>query len=266
MRVADAGCSGQPSEAGLSGSGAAVRRALRAEVALARERRGDLPVRVLDVGGGSGTWAVPMAAAGCQVTVIDTSPNALAALRGRARDAGVADRVTATQADVLSLADAVPPAGADLVLGHGLLEVVDDVAAAVGQLADAVVPGGAVSVLVAGRYGAALTLAHAGRLQQASAVLTDPGGRSGPTDPLQRRLDLAGLRGLLESAARLSIELVQGDGVFEGWLPPSVLEADANGQGAVAELAGLVAATPELLVLAARLHVLARRPETPAPS
>jgi len=262
MRVADAGRSGQWSEVGMPRSDSAVQRALRGEIERARRRRGGLPVRVLDVGGGSGVWAVPMAAAGCQVTVVDTSPNALAALRGRARDAGVADRVTATQGDVHALVDAVPAAGADLVLGHGLLEVVDDVAAAVGQLAEAVVPGGALSVLVAGRYGAALALAHAGRVNQARAVLTDPVGRSGPTDKLQRRLDVVGLRGLLESAARLSIELVQGDGVFEGWLPGAVLQSAAGGGDGVAELAGLVAGTPELLVLAARLHVLARRPES----
>jgi SAM-dependent methyltransferase len=260
MRVAGAGEAGQLPEGGLPGVDSAVRRALRAEVARARQRRGDLPVRVLDVGGGSGVWSVPMAAAGCQVTVVDTSPNALAALRRRARDAGVADRVTATQGDVQTLADAVPADGADLVLGHGLLEVVEDVAAAVAQLAEATEPGGAVSVLVAGRHGAALALAHAGRLAQARTVLTDPGGRSGPTDPLQRRLDLAGLRGLLESAAQLSIELAQGDGVFEGWLPAAVAGGDPGGGDGLAELADIVAGTPELLVLAARLHVLARRP------
>ena len=259
MRVADAGAAGQLPEASPPGAESAVRRALRAEVERARGRRAGQPVRVLDVGGGSGVWAVPMAVAGCQVTVVDTSPNALAALRRRARDAGVADQVTAIQGDVQALADSVPAGGADLVLGHGLLEVVDDVAASVGQLAEAVEPGGAVSVLVAGRHGAALALAHAGRLAQARTVLTDPGGRSGPTDKLQRRLDLSGLRGLLETAAQLSIELVQGEGVFDGWLPAAVLEADPAGAD---ELSRTVASTPELIVLAAQLHVLARRPAT----
>jgi SAM-dependent methyltransferase len=250
----------EESAAPALGGDRAVRRALRAELARARERRGDDPVRVLDVGGGSGAWAVPLAAAGCAVTVVDTSPNALAALRGRVREAGVADRVTATQGDVHALVDAVPAAAADLVLGHGLLEVVDDVALAVVQLAGAVVPGGALSVLVAGRYGAAVAQAHAGRLAQARAVLTDPAGRAGPSDALQRRLDELGLRGLLESAAGLSVELVQGDGVFEGWLPSAVLEAEPGGPEGLAELADLFAGTPELLVLASRLHVLARRP------
>jgi S-adenosylmethionine-dependent methyltransferase len=262
MSVADTGRPGRSTKPGPPGSDR-VHRAVRAEISRAHRRRGGQPVRVLDVGGGSGVWAVPIAASGCQVTVVDTSPNALAALRGRAREAGVADRVNALQGDAHALVDAVPAAGADLVLGHGLLEVVDDVNAAVRQLAEATVPGGAVSVLVAGRYGAALALAHAGRLAQARAVLTDVAGRSGPTDPLQRRLDPAGLRRLLGTTP-LSIELVQGDGVFEGWLPDAVPETSAPGGGAGEELvalADLVATTPELLALAARLHALARRPD-----
>ncbi|HEY4007935.1 MAG TPA: methyltransferase domain-containing protein [Pseudonocardia sp.] len=239
----------------------AVHRALRDELAQARRRRGREPVRVLDVGGGSGAWAVPLAVEGYNVTVVDTSPDALAALSGRAREAGVSTRISAVQGDAQSLTDSVPAGGADVVLGHGLLEVVDDVAATVGQLAAATAPGGAVSALVAGRHGAALAQAHAGRLAQARAVLVDPAGRAGPNDPLQRRLSLAAVRGLLESAAGLSIELVQGDGVFEGWLPAAVLEADPDGSDGLAELESIVAATPELLVLAARLHVLARRPD-----
>ncbi|WP_245607014.1 class I SAM-dependent methyltransferase [Pseudonocardia spinosispora] len=238
----------------------AVHRALRTELLAARERRAGAEVRVLDVGGGSGAWAVPMAAEGCRVTVVDASPNALAALGGRVREAGVEDLVSAVQGDVQTLTDVVGESAADLVLCHGLLEVVDDVGAAVAQLAAATVPGGAVSALVAGRHAAALAQAHAGRLAQARAVLADPAGRSGPHDPLQRRLSMAALQGLLESAAGLSVELVQGDGVFEGWLPAAVLESDPGGPDGLEELESIVAATPELLVLAARLHVIARRP------
>lgn len=261
MGTTEADERGWPAEFGPPAASGAVRRALWAELAEARRRRGDAPVRVLDVGGGTGAWAVPMAVAGCQVTVVDTSPNALAALRGRAREAGAAGRVHAVQGDAQNLTDAVPAADADLVLGHGLLEVVDDLAVAVVQLAQAVEPGGAVSVLAAGRYGAALGQVHAGRLPQARAMLTDPEGRSGaPTDPLRRRLDATALRGLLESAAGLSIELIHGDGVFDSWLPAAVLEADPSGADELAALEDIVATTPELLVLAARLHVLARRP------
>lgn len=245
-----------PAAGGLPGADGSVRRVLRAELQRARERRAGEPVRVLDVGGGTGVWAVPMAAAGCAVTVVDISPDVLATLRGRALRAGMDDRITSVQGDVQTLAEVVLPGGADLVLGHNLLEMVDDVAAAVVQLADAAAAGGAVSVLTAGRHAAALAQAHAGRLDEARAVLTDPAGRWGEADPLQRRLDATRLRGLLESAAGLTIEVVQGDGLFHGWLPASIEEDDP---ARLEDLEVLVADHPELLVLAARLHVLARR-------
>ena len=53
------------------------------------------PLRVVDLGGGTGGLAVPIAALGHHVTVVDPSPDALAALTRRAGDAGVADRVVA---------------------------------------------------------------------------------------------------------------------------------------------------------------------------
>jgi SAM-dependent methyltransferase len=245
----------QPDD-GLPGANGAVRGVLRAEVRRARDRRGGQPVRVLDVGGGSGVWAVPMAVAGCSVTVVDMSPDALAALRGRALRAGVADRIRGVQGDAQALTEVIDAADADLVLGHGLLEVVDDVARTVAQLTAAVTPGGALSVLAAGRHAAALEQAHAGRLREARSVLTDPAGRWGTGDPLQRRLDAHGLRALLESAGGLTVEVVQGDGLFHGWLPASIEEDDPAG---LDDLEALVADHPELLVLAARLHVLSRR-------
>ncbi|MCG5437905.1 class I SAM-dependent methyltransferase, partial [Micromonospora foliorum] len=59
---------------------------LRAEL----DRRGDAELTVLDVGGGTGGFAVPLARAGHRVTVVDASPDALAALTRRAAEAGVA--------------------------------------------------------------------------------------------------------------------------------------------------------------------------------
>jgi S-adenosylmethionine-dependent methyltransferase len=236
-----------------------VHRAVAAEVARVRSRRPDGVARVLDVGGGSGAWAVPLARLGCAVTVVDNSPNALAALQRRARDAGVADLVTPVQGDVDALADVVPPGGAELVLGHGLLEVVDDAAAAVAALSAAATEGGAVSVLVAGRHAAVLARTLAGRLADARAVLTDPDGRFGPDDALRRRLDAVTLRALLETGGGLRVEVLQGDGVLEGWVPGAVRDGGPAASRAVVELENLAAAAPALLEVAARLHAMARR-------
>ncbi|HEY7717281.1 MAG TPA: methyltransferase, partial [Pedococcus sp.] len=150
--------------------------------ALAADRRQALgrPLRVLDLGGGTGGLAVPLAEQGHHVTVVDPSPDALAILARRADESGVADRVTAVQGDLGtladgSLADRVPPGSADLVLCHGVLEIVDDVPAALASIAALLRPGGVLSLLVGQRHAAVVTRAMAGHFAQALAILDDAG-------------------------------------------------------------------------------------------
>jgi len=240
----------------------AVYRALDVEITAVRARRG-LP-SVLDVGGGSGVWAVPLARTGCAVTVVDPSPDALAVLRRRAVEAGCAERIVGVQGDTDVLSELVPAGAADLVLAHGVLEVVDDLAAAVAALATATVPGGVLSVLVANRFAAVLARAVAGRIADARQLLEDPDGRltgpDGSHDGLLRRLDTARLRSLLEDAG-LGIELLQGDGVVIDLVPGAMLDATPGAAEALAELELRAAVTPPLLDVASRLHAMARRPQ-----
>lgn len=237
----------------------AVSRVLEAEVAAALHRRGDAPV-VLDVGGGSGVWAVPLAVAGCVVTVVEPSPNALAALHRRAAEAGVSDRITPLQGDIEVLSGLVPAGGADVVLGHGVLEIVDDAAVAATALTAACAPGGAVSVLVAGRYGAVLHRAAAGRLVEARALLDGDAGdvdrRSG--DTVRRRFDVDGLTAVLRDAG-LDVEVLQGHGLVSDLVPGAVLETSPGAAEALAQLELVAATRPPLRDVAARLHALARK-------
>jgi S-adenosylmethionine-dependent methyltransferase len=215
--------------------------------------------QVVDVGGGSGTRAVPLAIGGCRVTVVDSSADALAILHRRAEDAGVADRVVGVQADAEVLSTVVSAGAADLVLCHHLLEEVDDPSAVVAGLSVAVRPGGHVSVLTAGRLGAVLGQTLAGRFAQASAMLTDPEGRFASSDPLRRRYDVSGITQLLVSAG-LAVESVTGVGVLSGLVSGAARQAVPGADGALAGLEGLAADHPVLRQIATDLHLVARRP------
>ncbi|MDT8914846.1 methyltransferase domain-containing protein [Amycolatopsis sp. PS_44_ISF1] len=233
------------------GSGA-VRRALEAELRAARARGVEQPV-VVDVGGGSGGWAVPFARAGCLVTVVEPSLDALATLRRRAEEEAVSHRITVIADDSDALAAHVPAGSADLVLAHGLLEVVDDPAVVLAALAAAVAPGGAVSVLVANRNAAVLHRALAGRIAEAQRLLDGDGGVApGERDTVLRRFDTAGLtEGLL--AAGLEVSLLQGDRVISDVVAGEVREDE------LAEFELAASVVPALRDVAARLHAMARR-------
>jgi SAM-dependent methyltransferase len=210
---------------------------------------------VLDVGGGTGGFAVPLAEAGHQVTVVDASPDALAALTRRAADAGVADRVRAVQGDGDALASLVEPGTADLVLCHAVLEVVDEPAGVLAAIATALRPGGAVSLLVAGKAAAILGRAINGHLRSAAAVVTDPDGRAGERDTLRRRYDAETATALLRSAG-LEVVETHGVRVLADLLPAAVLEEDPQ---AVLDLELALAAAPPFRDIASQLHLFARK-------
>ncbi|MGV9767558.1 methyltransferase domain-containing protein [Micromonospora tulbaghiae] len=225
---------------------------LRAEL----DRRAGERLSVLDVGGGTGGFAVPLAEAGHRVTVVDASPDALAALTRRAAEAGVADRVRATQGDADALTGLVEPATVDLVLCHSVLEVVDDPEPVMSALVTALRPGGAASVLVAGRAAAVFGRAMNGQLDAAAALAADPHGTTGGRDMLRRRYDAADASALL-TAAGLVVEEIHGVRVLADLLPAAVADGQ---QAALVELERALAARSPYRDLAAQLHLFARRP------
>jgi len=224
--------------------------------ALRPELEAGRTLKVIDVGGGTGGFAVPLAEAGHRVTVVDASPDALAALTRRAAEAGVADRITAVQGDGDRLADLVPPDSVDLILCHSLLEVVDEPAGVVRALAAALRPGGTVSLVVANRAAAVLARATGGHLDLATALLTDPDGRAGPGDKLRRRFDVSGAVALLR-AAGLSVEGIHGVRVIADLVPGAVADGDPEALVAF-ELAA--ADQPPFRDIATQLHLYARKP------
>jgi S-adenosylmethionine-dependent methyltransferase len=231
---------------------AAVWAVLRREL----ERHADRELTVVDVGGGTGGFAVPLAQSGHTVTVVDASPDALAALTRRAADAGVAGRVRAVQGDGDALAGLVEPGSVDLILCHAVLEVVDQPEDVVAAVAAALRPGGAVSVLVASRAAAILARAINGHLRSASALVTDPDGRAGARDTLRRRYDPETAAELLRSAG-LEVEETHGVRVLADLLPAAVVEEDPQ---ALLELELALSAQPPFRDIASQLHLFARRP------
>jgi SAM-dependent methyltransferase len=209
---------------------------------------------VLDIGGGTGGFAVRVAELGHRVRVVDPSPDALAALDRRARESGVADRVTGQQGELSGLLDVTAPASVDVVLCHGVLEVVDDPAAALATIAEVLRPGGVLSLLVAQRHAAVVARAMAGHFQQAMALLDSSSavGRSG------RRFTHDELLTLLAGAG-FEPASVHGVRVFADLVPGSLLDLEPGATQALLELEQAVAERPDYLPLATQLHVIARR-------
>ncbi len=212
-------------------------------------------VRVVDIGGGTGGFAVKVAELGHQVTVVDPNPDALAALARRADERGVTDRITAVQGDLAGVVDLLGPGAADLVLCHGVLGVLGDEAGpaeALASIARVLDPRGALSLVVGQRHAAALHRAVAGQLAEARALVAgDP-----PQPGQERRFTADELLDLLR-AAGFEPDRVQAVRVFADLVPSSLLDLEP---GAVEELLALereVAGRPEYLVLAGQVHVLA---------
>lgn len=160
---------------------------------------------VVDIGGGSGTRAVPLALAGCRVLVVDASTDALAILGRRAAEAGVADRVRSLQADADHLDAAVPAGSADLVLYHQVVQDVDDPARSLAAAVRVLRPGGSLSILAPGLLSAVLAASLDGRYRAARELLAGGGG--------SRYYAAASLRVLMEDAG-LVVESVTGIGVI----------------------------------------------------
>jgi SAM-dependent methyltransferase len=231
---------------------AATRTAVVWDACRRRLEQGGSPQTVLDIGGGTGGFAVRVAELGHPVTVIDPSPDALAALDRRARERGVADLVTGLQGDLAGAVDLVPVGTADLVLCHGVLGLVDDPVDALAVLARLLRPGGALSLLVSQLHAAVLGRAMAGHFVQARELLAGPPVRADH----EHRFTAEEIRTLL---AEGGFELVEMHAVrvFTDLVPSALLDLEPGAVDGLLELERAVADRPEYLTLAAQVHALA---------
>lgn len=228
------------------------------ETLAARTATGRDDLEVLDVGGGTGGFAVPLAELGHVVTVLEPSPDALAALDRRVAEAGVGERVRAVQGDTSNIGGLAPAGNFDLVLCHGVLEHVDDPAEAVAALTGALRPGGFASVLAANRDAVVLARAVSGHIAEAGRALVDPAGRWGPRDPMPRRFAPDEIVGLLTDAG-LEVVSTHGVRVFSDLVPAALTDAEPGTLDALLDLEARAAEHPAFRAVATQLHVLSRR-------
>ena len=206
---------------------------------------------VLDIGGGTGGFAVRVAELGHRVTVVDPSPDALAALDRRARERGVADLVSGRQGDLADVGGMVPSGAADLVLCHGVLGLVDDPADALAVIASLLRPSGALSLLVGQRHAAVLGRAVAGHFAQARELLDRT-----PAPEAEHRFTADEVGGLLADGGFDLVEM-HAVRVFSDLVPSALLDLEPGAVDGLLDLERAVADRPEYLTLAAQVHALA---------
>ena len=281
---AEHGARGLPADSGAGGargrhwSGyddartAVVRDVLRAAVATLVAQAGRARLDIVDAGGGTGGFAVPLAGMGHTVTVVDPSPDSLAAAQRRAAEMDVP--LVAVQGDVADLAGVVGEQSADLVLCHSVLEYVDSPADAMAAIAQVLRPGGAVSVLAASAVAAVIHRALAGRFDDARRLLTgistgtstgidaDPG--TGTSQPCgagpgrARRFTMSGAVALIEGAG-LRAGSTHGVRVFADLVPGMFADADPGAADALVALEQAASGHPAFHDIATQFHILGYR-------
>lgn len=217
---------------------------------------------VVDVGGGTGGFAVRVAELGHRVTVVDPNPDALAILDRRAEESGVADRVLGLQGDLAGLGDLVAPESVDVVLCHGLLELVDPVEA-LAAIRTVLREDGSLSLLVSQCHATVLARAMAGHFQQAQALLEPIGDvrdsrRDIPDSGMGRRFTAAEVTALLAGSG-FADPVLHAVRVFVDLVPSALVDHEPGAAEALVALEQAVADRPEYLAIATQIHALARK-------
>ena len=116
------------------------------------------PGTVLDVGGGAGHQSFPLAQAGYEVTLLDSSPGMLDKARTRLRRLApeTQGRVTFVEADGTQADEAVGGQRFGAVLCHGVIGYLDDPEPVVAQVCRCAADGGLVAIMAGNAHAAAV--------------------------------------------------------------------------------------------------------------
>jgi S-adenosylmethionine-dependent methyltransferase len=197
------------------------------------------PASVLDVGGGAGHQSFPLAQAGYEVTVLDSSPAMLDKARQRLHrlPAEVQRRVTLVQADGENADQAVDGRRFAAVLCHGVLGYLEQPEPLVRQLCQCAAAGGLVSIMTGNAKAMAVRPALERRWDDALAAFD-----------ARTEVGVLGVPGRADTVEELG-EIMQSQGVeplrwygvwlFVDWLEFSGAELDPNDLEQVAATAAV---------------------------
>jgi SAM-dependent methyltransferase len=195
------------------------------------------PATVLDVGGGAGNQSFPLAQAGYDVTLLDSSPAMLDKARQRLDrlPAEARRRVTLVRADGEHADEAVHGQRFAAVLCHGVIGYLDRPEPLIEQLCRCAAPGGIVSIMTGNARTTAVLPALERRWADALAAFDTSTG-----------IGVLGVRGRADTVDELS-ELLRNRGVepvrwygtwlFVDWLGFSGVELDPTDTEQVAATA-----------------------------
>lgn len=167
------------------------------------------PLRVLDVAGGNGADAIPLARRGHHVTVLDYSGDMLAGARAFAAEAGVADLIDTIEADVMTMP--VELGSFDVVLCHNLMQYFADPAEILPTVLSALRPGGVLSLLSLNRETELLRLAL--REHDPAAALATLGERVMTTKTFGHDVTLSSPDEMIEQLARCEAKILGWYGI-----------------------------------------------------
>ncbi|WP_225804197.1 class I SAM-dependent methyltransferase, partial [Streptomyces sp. NK15101] len=228
-----------------------VERRLRAELPAS-------PVRILDVGCGTGEMTVRLATAGHRVTGVDPDRRMLAIVAARltARPE-LRERVELFEAGIHSLPFGHEGFGA--VCCHGVLMYLDEPGEALARLAEQVAPGGLLSILAKNRRAIGVREALAGDYGSARRLIESETDRSVGNLGLETRADTAEALDRLAAGHGLTPLAWQGVRIFHDHLDDTWAPERAAYEAAL-ELEWAASWRSPHRDIGHLVHTLARRP------